>query len=252
MILCGRFAVEEEGDHPWHPPSTPTKAIRCKKSKANKNPFSSIGLDKFAMVSADLNAKRQRILAQLGPQDSSMVRFMYSYPIKRWVPLVVKVKESNERKPNKDLSKIKSKNQEIPQPKSSEVEQITNSEEREKPKKTENRVSGTNPGVGFSQGGAKNKTGVWFKGGSLCYEHFTLVLILLCLVLYGKVFAILCTCMWWYMMPSVKNLKGERRDSMKKRDYTRRVSGKRLVDVGADEGRKMVVMQKSLQKDHVK
>ncbi|KAK9112011.1 hypothetical protein Scep_019530 [Stephania cephalantha] len=172
----------------------------CRSSgNKNKNPYSTRGLDKFAMVLADLDERRQKIYEQMGLQDDSLVRFGYSSS-KGWVPIVVKLKGQDSDRKAKLGEGIINRNELLVQNLSSEV------------KSKNELISSVVKGVGEEQiqNWKRSLMGrVKFSDFMRPYYYlaFVLVLILLCLMIYGRSFAILCTSISWYLVPTIKGNK---------------------------------------------
>ncbi|GLJ29173.1 hypothetical protein SUGI_0575200 [Cryptomeria japonica] len=83
-MRCGRISVEGEAEEVISPKPRQRKRSHGKKSS---NPFSGVGLDKFASLNAELSAKREYVARKTGTPES-MVRFVYTS--KGWVPVVVR------------------------------------------------------------------------------------------------------------------------------------------------------------------
>ncbi|KAJ1385635.1 hypothetical protein SESBI_41512 [Sesbania bispinosa] len=105
-FVCGTFHPEHDEPCLASPGSSPKKSKR--KDNRNNNPYSSRGLDKFSELLADLNEKRQKIYSQMNPHDISIVRFVHSNT-DDFVPIVVKVKNNKDQK-HKSQEIVKAKN----------------------------------------------------------------------------------------------------------------------------------------------
>lgn len=201
MFTCGASSFSTIDDDKAVVDHPPPKAKSSKKSK-NENPYSARGLDKFTMVLAELETKREKIMAKTGTQDVAMIRFMYNNS-QDWVPIVIKPKEKDmnlmiqERKVNNDKDESKTTRKEI--------------DLKKKTAKVEKKVNDKNV-----------KWDEWLKWRGSYNWLLVMVLILVCLVMFGRVFAICCVSIWWYAAPTMK----ER--SIKKKEYVRRLSDKRL------------------------
>ncbi|KAF9601536.1 hypothetical protein IFM89_020364 [Coptis chinensis] len=231
-FICGvgsfQEEEEEEDDDPWSlSTARGTKSYRStNKNKNNKNPYSNRGLDKFAMVLAELDEKRRKIYEQMGSEDAKLVRFGYS-STRDWVPIVVKLKEQKEKK-TEIIGKVKNK----------PASTMNNSEVLDKPQ--------TGSSVSNEVVQEKTKLERRIKNKSLLSSRhvvvkwrrshiallMVIVLILICLVVYGKSFAILCTSIWWYLVPVMNQKELNSRKSMKKKDYGRWLSENKMVAEG--------------------
>ncbi|XP_077216973.1 uncharacterized protein LOC143851428 [Tasmannia lanceolata] len=255
-MLCRNLSQVDDED-PWSTP-TPRKSRR----RDSKNPYSTRGLDKFSAVLAELESRRESIIARMGSQDISLVRFVNSNS-NDWIPIIVKIKSP--KGANTEI--VNDKNRPLDQ-KSKAIDQTPTGFSAPK----EIMKSPT----GFSREIAKSPTGFlapkeirpldgrikkrfsWDvkEGVDILrqrgyYSAVVLMLIMFCVVMFGRTFAILCTSIWWYLVPSVKsgNLNG--RKSMKK-DFGRRPSDKKLgVELRSVQSKKMGVMESSSPRQNV-
>lgn len=165
------------------PPPLPPVAKGSRK-KANKNPYSTRGLDKFSTVLSELESKKEKIMSKAGSRGVAMVRFAYSSSHDSWVPIVVRIRDCEER----DKKKVSSEAVGAASASAAigEEKMVLDKEEEERIKKS------------FSWG--------------RYYWPLVVVLMLVCLVLYGRVFAICCTTVMWYLVPG----------TVKKKDYAKR------------------------------
>ncbi|GLJ29176.1 hypothetical protein SUGI_0575240 [Cryptomeria japonica] len=83
-MRCGRLSVEGEAEEVI---SKKKKKPHHGKKMSSSNPYSTIGLDKFASLNAELSAKREYVARKTGTPEA-MVRFVYTS--KGWAPVVVK------------------------------------------------------------------------------------------------------------------------------------------------------------------
>lgn len=198
-------------------------------NKDNKNPYSTRGLDKFSALLADLEEKRQQIYAQTGSQDGTFVRFVYkdsndSVP----VPIVLKLKD---KKPEDHKTKPHHEDNKHATLSSEALDKLT-----VKPSKIEEEV--------VQQQQPKTKTtfdflrNINFKRPSF-YLPVAVVLILVLLAVFGRSVAILCTCIGWYAIPTLKEQKSNtttrRRSGAKPKEHLKRSSDKKMV-IGTGEG----------------
>ncbi|XP_020104964.1 uncharacterized protein LOC109721657 [Ananas comosus] len=171
--------------------------VKGSRKKANKNPYSTRGLDKFSTVLSELESKKEKIMSKAGSRGVAMVRFAYSSSHDSWVPIVVRIRDCKER----DKKKVSETVGEASAAIGEEKMVLDKEEEGERVVK---------------------KSFSWGR----YYWPMVVVLILVCLVLYGRVFAICCTTVLWYLVPG----------TMKKKDYGKRVvEGKKLMMVDADK-----------------
>ncbi|OVA09386.1 hypothetical protein BVC80_8915g38 [Macleaya cordata] len=227
-FICGsgNFLQEEEDNPAWissSSSSSPRRKSRIRSNsfntnnnKNNKNPYSNRGRDKFETVLAELDERRQKIYEKyMGSQDQiEMVRFVYSNS-KGWVPIVIKLRdqkqkdkaaEDHKEKQNSDNSEAEFMN------KSSPITEV--SEEEPKPVDSD----------GMKQ--KKNRVLVVKKN-------------------FVRSFAIICTSIFWYLMPLMKQGNKEQinlmmRRSMKKKikkDFFRSKSEQKMNTAGLSSPR---------------
>lgn len=214
-LVCGNFPRDEEDEAGLKSPdSSPRKSKRNRshgKGSKKENPYSSRGLDKFSALMADLNEKRQKIYSQMSPQDISLVRFVYS-DTDDFVPVVVKAKSKDQRKHKSEELRVRR----LPSiESSSHVEEHSRNQsnlesDQKKPEK-EKRLFSWNTWTSPSH-----------------YVPVVIILILVFLTVFGRSAATLCTCITWYLVPTLKDAS-KRRKSMKKKDYVRGQSEKKMV-----------------------
>ncbi|MQM03488.1 hypothetical protein Taro_036267 [Colocasia esculenta] len=225
---AGSFAHVDE-DSPRSPP-TPRGSRR---KQGGDNPYASRGLPEFSMVLADLESRREKIMAKAGSQGVAFVRFVYSNS-QDWVPIIVRRREGRPAEPEEM------------------AEEGGGEEAHKKPDATDGHRAPPPPRPAEQAGKeAAKKTPlpeeeVGRRGGLLqlfrwrdsYYWPAVAVLILLSLALSGRVFAICCTSMWWYLVPAMRAGEGGRtaKKPAVKRHYTRRVSDRRLGGGAGDEG----------------
>ncbi|XVF06704.1 hypothetical protein REPUB_Repub06bG0073500 [Reevesia pubescens] len=209
-FLCGSFHHQEEEDDDaefWiSPVSTPRKSRRKKDSK---NPYSTRGLDQFSALLDELEEKRRQIYSQMGSQG--IVRFVYKNS-NDCVPVVVKLKDKKEEK-NKPAN---SKDHQPERYVSEVIDKLPT------PSESEQKIE------------EKNRSFSWnVKLQNLerpsYYIPAVIILILLFLVFFGRSVAILCTCIGWYIVPTISGESSNLRTSMKKKDYVRKLSGNKLA-----------------------
>ncbi|WCJ35558.1 ZCF37 [Euphorbia peplus] len=218
-FICGSFQNQElEEEDQASPCTTPTRKSR-KSSKDNKNPYSTRGLDKFSALLAELEEKRQKIYSQVGSDDISFVRFVYSSS-NDCVPVIVKVKDHS-KSPLRDHQHV-TKEKTLCQV----VKEKTSCQSPEKPKspKQETRLMELD-----DKKILKEKKKVYFKLNKWrrpsFYMPIFMILILIFLAFFGRSVAILCTSIGWYLVPTLNSKTPEKLASLKKKKtLVRRVS----------------------------
>lgn len=219
-FICGSHAKQEDDFEAfWSLPSSPQRKVTrrrnsfCSKSnKDSKNPYSDRGLDKFEALLADLEGKRQKIYTQKGSEDISLVRFVYSNS-NHVKPIVVKIKDHKKQEKDHNL-KLENTKTPVLSP--------------EHPVADENKktvvVESPKPSISFGQ--LRRKFGEWWRPWYSL--PLFVILILLFLVFFGRSFAILCTSLGWYLVPSINETfeNTKRPKKIVKKEYSRKFSEK--------------------------
>ncbi|CAI9763065.1 unnamed protein product [Fraxinus pennsylvanica] len=238
MFICGSgsFNHQVEDDHEtWSPCSTPKRSKKGTSFFRNKskNPYADRGLEKFYALLADLDEKRQEIYTQSGSEDISLVRFVYSNSndVK---PIVVKVKERKQEKPSIPDVKIQQNSSETqPDKPTVETSKAPNAARADTDQVSEHRRK-------HKCLACRNFN--WQKLRQPCYYiPMIIVLILILLLIYGRSFAILCTSIGWYLIPTIKGESSSSRNPKRKKEYVRKLSEKKLVtDDGLSSPRSVI------------
>ncbi|KAK8949300.1 hypothetical protein KSP39_PZI005075 [Platanthera zijinensis] len=167
-------------------------------SSINKNPYSSRGLEKFTSVLSELEAKKEKIMTRIG-SDVAMVRFKYT-TCQDFIPIVVKIREDSSKKsspvspkpehsaPSQPTLKEPVSTSPAPTPR-----QSLSPEVEKKVKKS----------VTWSRDQGKKRGELWRWRPSY-YMLVPFLLVLVCLMVSGRVFAVCCTAVWWYLVPLLK------------------------------------------------
>ncbi|CAJ1973473.1 unnamed protein product [Sphenostylis stenocarpa] len=207
-FVCGSFQHQEEDVAPCSSP----KSSKRKKESRNNNPYSNRGLDKFSALLADLDERRQKVYSQTSPEEISLVRFAYSSN-DDFVPIVVKMKNKDQNKKHKS-EELKARHL------TSFSEQLEKSAEEatvEERKQQHNKLK------------SHQKKNFSFSSNMLTWPSFyvpaVVILILVFLIVFGRSVATLCTCVVWYVVPTLSECYHDsskpRKSVMnwKKRDY---------------------------------
>ncbi|KAK7310778.1 hypothetical protein RJT34_08495 [Clitoria ternatea] len=235
-FVCGTFHNNEYDDEPClaSPGSSPRKHSKKRDSRIN-NPYSTRGLDKFSSLLEDLDEKRKRIYSQMNPHDISFVRFVYSNT-DDFVPVVVKVKNNKDQK--KHINKIQelgvvkatrilAHTSESTDKSSTTIDQPSSTTEEKKQSKMESDKRVTKKSISWNVVMKKHD-----MGKPCFYLPLVMVLILLLLTVFGRSVSTLCICVLWYLISTLKDsssLNANPRKSMKKKDYVRGLSEKKIV-----------------------
>ncbi|KAK7291055.1 hypothetical protein RIF29_05918 [Crotalaria pallida] len=253
-LVCGTFHHEDDDDLSFLSPR--------KSKKKHDNPYSSRGLDKFSELLADLDEKRQKIYSQMNPHDISFVRFVYSNT-DDFVPIVVKVKNKDKDHNHNHNNNNKHKSEELRVVKARHLTPISESRDKSSGIERENLVTMTTnvkerkqqqqqqPKLEHEAKDSKKSFFSWnIKMLDLwrpCfYVPMVMILILVFLTLFGRSISILCTCVLWYIIPTLKGTSSSSssssspRKSVKKKDYVRGLNEikKVVVDEGTNHKKK--------------
>ncbi|CAA7031276.1 unnamed protein product [Microthlaspi erraticum] len=185
---------------------SPCKSLCPKKSrKESKNPYSNRGLDKFSELLSTLDEKRQSIYSKkLDSGGPPLVRFVFTSS-GECIPVVIKSSYLHKKKKTKDVAKVKKVVKETKTEETKKAEPET--EQKQSCALNENLKKITRP------------------------NHFlpvTVILVLVFLAFFGRSVAIMCTCIAWYLVPTISDQSGNGGTSsyytMKKRDFARKLS----------------------------
>ncbi|KAM1406712.1 hypothetical protein ACFXTH_001359 [Malus domestica] len=239
---CASFShqVEEDDEHMISTsPQSPRKSSRSRSAgliyrrhnKDSKNPYSDRGLDKFSALVADLEEKRQRIYAQMDPKDKSFVRFVFKDETDTSAPVAIVIKLKDKTKT------ISDREEKHANPNSEAFENIDQSHiDKKDMKQKQPRSESDKESKKGRFSSWKMKLDEWRK--PYYYLPVVVIFILVLLTLFGRSFAILCTSIFWYAVPTVKESSSNTRRpaASKKKDYVRRLSSnKMLVNEGSTD-----------------
>ncbi|OEL13482.1 hypothetical protein BAE44_0025492 [Dichanthelium oligosanthes] len=242
MMFCGtgnfKDVDKEEGAGGGKPAAAAKQVKKAGgKTKGKDNPYASRGLDKFSTVLSELESKREKILRRrVGPDvdaDHLMVRFVQS-EAKGWVPIVVKLPHEEEQAA--DAKKRQSKSAK-PSSRSSTPPTEPASPKEDPPKLAHVAAAVAKAVVPAKKSKARGVRWSWAWGKKVRPSHYwmlAMALLLLSLVVFGRVFAICCTSIWWYLVPI---LSGEEALSA-----TRSPAAKARKDAGNKAGDKLAVV----------
>lgn len=190
---------------PFRTPCTSPRKSR----KASKNPYSNRGLDKFSELLSELDEKRQSIYSKkLDSGGPPLVRFVFTSS-GECVPVVIKSSYLHKQKKTKDVAASAA----------SKVKTVVNELKAEETKKTE-------PETEEKQSCVLNENLKKITRPNR-FLPVTVILVLIFLVFFGRSVSIMCTCIAWYLVPAIKEQRGNRGLSsyaMKKKDFARKLS----------------------------
>ncbi|KAJ1291648.1 hypothetical protein BS78_02G331800 [Paspalum vaginatum] len=213
MMFCGAGSFKDVDKEEGAGAGGGKPAAQAKKAggktKGKDNPYASRGLDKFSTVLSELESKRERILRRVGPDidaDRLMVRFVQS-EAKGWVPIVVKLP------PEEEQAAADAKKRSQSKPGKPTSRPSTPPTEPASPKEAPAGAKHVAPppaaqAVAVAPAKRSKTRGVrwsWAWGRKVVrpchYWPLAMALLLLSLVVFGRVFAICCTSIWWYLLP---------------------------------------------------
>ncbi|KAJ3672569.1 hypothetical protein LUZ60_007290 [Juncus effusus] len=224
-MFCGTGSFKTlEDDHDLcKTPSTPRGNRR--KSTSKNNPFSSRGLDKFSTVVSELEARKEKIMAEASSQGVIMVKFMHSQT-KDWIPIIIHLPDSKrdtkkDPKRNNNTRSVQSlpvspRGQVPPCPPANN--EIKEDNSRIEEVKNENIMKRRNRDSFLSLSKMRPST----------YWPWAMVIVLISLVFFGKTFAICCTSIWWYLIPILNGEDESHERRSTKKDFKRTSSDKKM------------------------
>ncbi|XP_019152411.1 PREDICTED: uncharacterized protein LOC109149202 [Ipomoea nil] len=224
--ICGSSHLDLQTDEDemyvlLSPSSTPKRSKKGTfyRGREIKNPYANRGLDKFSALLADLQNLKQKIYTQMGSDDISFVRFAFlnSNDVK---PIIVKSKNKKQGAADKD-----------------EVEQnvVQSTGEAQETGGEEKRLGKS---VSWKKMNYVMKWENWKK--PRYYLPVAIILILALLAVYGRTFAVMCTSIGWYAIPTIRESSSSSLSSRKqkrKRDFSRKLSCKTVVSTNSSNGR---------------
>ncbi|RDX71559.1 hypothetical protein CR513_49071, partial [Mucuna pruriens] len=223
-FVCGSFHNEYDEACLASPLSSPKK---YKRKDSRKNPYSTRGLEKFSELLADLDEKRQKVYSETNPHDISFVRFVYSNT-DDIVPVVVKVKKNS----NKDQKHKRQELKVVRARTTTFTSELIHTDQEHKIE-SEGKV-------------AKMNNFPWEIGKPSFYLPVLLIMILWLLITHGRIFTILCICIFWFTIYIIRGpyqAPQTRRSMMIKKSYDRAMSDSRIVMSNEGARRKYYVRQ---------
>lgn len=232
-LICGSFQDQQDEDlellrsctSPKSRKPTKWRSFGAKSNKGNKNPYADRGLDKFSKLLAELDSKRQKIYTQKGSEDISLLGFVYSNS-DDYKPIVVRLK--NKKQPIISGEKEKPKTNDIissPPATSSEIEPAGNANQVKAISRIVSEIKTSPRKVTFDS--LKNIVLENSRQPAL-YVPLITILILIFLMVFGRSFAILCTTLCWYFMPTIQSFDYKKPKRIKtkttKKDYAKALS----------------------------
>lgn len=184
-----------------------------------RNPYADRGLDKFSALLAELDSKRQKIYTQKGSEDISLLGFVYSNS-SDYKPIVIRLRDKKQAMDRRKMIKTENNN-------NSQVSDHKGGDGGKKLSRMEsNRIK--NEKVGFLWGDILKLEKLRRPS---YYVPVIMMLILVFLAVFGRSFAILCTSLGWYIIPTIKT-----RRSLKLKKYVKGLGDNDKIIAAADHG----------------
>ncbi|KAL2894969.1 hypothetical protein RDABS01_010878 [Bienertia sinuspersici] len=236
-FICGTSKLpREEDDYERQTRSADSSPRRSRSKNSNKNPYSTRGLEKFSSLLAQIEEKRQQVYSQVDPNEISFVRFEYSDD-HGFKPIVVKAKHSKDSFDHASINQIKSYNidQKPLSLRKLQSSKSMNGKEESTSSSSSNKVDNEVIHNKIKNMGNRRKLRINQWREPLLVLPMIVILILAFLVLFGRSFAIMCTSIGWYVIPTITNKNANSsskklKNSFKRKDYAiRRLSDKKLM-----------------------
>ena len=200
-MLCGTGRFKHVDGLPAEDSPKP----RSRRHGGNRagNPFAARGLDKFSTVRSDLESRRDKILRRVG-SDSGLVMVRFVQCNGSWAPIVVKLPDNKDAASPKKVPKTSTAASQpaaasscsLPDPASPRDGAAKNAAARgmdvEPARRRRSRTAS------LSRRRLPLPT---------CYWLAAMVLTLLSLAVFGRAFAICCTSVAWYLVPTLTDLR---------------------------------------------
>ncbi|CAN6300422.1 unnamed protein product [Urochloa humidicola] len=210
---------------------SPSPRGRRKHGGGKVNPYAGRGLDRYSNVLSELEARRAKILRRVvGSGDAGAVLVRFALQSNgRWTPVVVKLPDQPPLIKGKGAAAAAGKK--TPRaaspplisaaPLGSSPDPAASPREREGGKKTAAKVPARR--ASFSWGRIRRS---WRPSS---YLPAAIVLTLVSLAVFGRVFAICLTSIWWYVLPTLGNGGGG--EDARRAGLRRSMEKKKLVSL---------------------
>ncbi|XP_010548492.1 PREDICTED: uncharacterized protein LOC104819897 [Tarenaya hassleriana] len=189
-----------------------------RESRRNKNPYSSRGLGEFSALLSELEEKRQKIYGKLDSEDAPLVRFVYKSS-GECVPVIIK---------SSDVEKTSKKTVRDANIKASVQESESESESRGS-SDGETKRKGPDPDEKTDRKPCGLDVNLRRMRRSSRFLPVTVILVLVFLAFFGRSMAITCTCIAWYLAPTISDHGRDKIPAMRKKGLVRRLSNERRV-----------------------
>jgi len=197
---CGTGSFKHVDEGPEDISCGGSRSPRGRRKPGGKvNPYAGRGLDRFSVVLAELETRRARILRRVG-SDTGLVLVRFVQSNGGWTPVVVKLPDEEQLKHGAaDAKKPRAAAPPLPPAPASSTSPLDPASpmEREGGEKGKKATTTKVPArrASFSWGTRVRRPSRYWPA--------VIVLTLVSLAVFGRVFAICLTSIWWYVLPTL-------------------------------------------------
>ena len=197
---CGTGSFKHVDEGPEDISCGGSRSPRGRRKPGGKvNPYAGRGLDRFSVVLAELETRRARILRRVG-SDTGLVLVRFVQSNGGWTPVVVKLPDEEQLKHGAaDAKKPRAAAPPLPPAPASPTSPLDPASpmEREGGEKGKKATTTKVPArrASFSWGTRVRRPSRYWPA--------VIVLTLVSLAVFGRVFAICLTSIWWYVLPTL-------------------------------------------------
>ncbi|KAL5217960.1 hypothetical protein ABZP36_018644 [Zizania latifolia] len=195
-MFCGTGSFKRMDDDPEARSTgdggggSPKKPRRKHGVGRKANPYAERGLEKFSTVLSELQTRRNRILRRVG-SDSGLVMVRFVQSNGAWEPIILKLPDEHRIKAAaaKKFKLSTTQRPDSASPREAAAENAAGSGASKAPARSASS---------FSWGRMRRPALYW-------PVVMVLIVMLACLAVFGRVFAICCTSIWWYLVPTLSS-----------------------------------------------
>jgi hypothetical protein len=198
-MLCGTGSFKHADDGPADSP-------KPRRRRHGSNPFAARGLDKFSTVRSDLQSRRDKILRRVG-SDSGLVMVRFVQCNGAWAPIVVKLPDEKQQLNDAAAAKkVLARTSASPSPSPSSTQAAASSCALPVPDPASPRDGAAKKATARGVEPARRTSFSRRRPRPpACYWLAVMVLTLLSLAVFGRAFAICCTSVAWYLVPTLSS-----------------------------------------------
>ncbi|OEL28543.1 hypothetical protein BAE44_0010438 [Dichanthelium oligosanthes] len=181
---------------------SPGAGVRRKHGGGKVNPYAGRGLDRFSVVLSELEAQRAKILRRVGDSDTGLVLVRFVQSNGGWTPVVVKLSEEPLKRGAAAAKKRKAASNATP---TSLPPTPASPASPPDPASPREREAGVKKQATTTKVPARRASFSWGRRmrRPSGYWPAVVVLTLVSLAVFGRVFAICLTSIWWYVLPTL-------------------------------------------------